>query len=47
MNSVVLAESQGNCALVRIVRLQIFDRSDNMHFTVHLKKKKKKKKKTN
>ena len=36
MNSVVLVESQGNCALVRIVRLQKFDRRDNMIFTVHL-----------
>ena len=29
-------ESQGSCALVRIVRLQKFDRRDNMIFTVHL-----------
>ena len=36
MNSVVLAESQGSCALVRIVLLQKFDRRDNMIFTVHL-----------
>ena len=36
MNSVVLFESQGSCALVRIVRLQKFDRRDNMIFTVHL-----------
>ena len=36
MNSVVLAESQGSCALVRIVLLQKFDRRDNMLFTVHL-----------
>ena len=36
MNSVVLEESQGSCALVRIVRLQKFDRRDNMMFTVHL-----------
>ena len=36
MNSVVLVESQGNCALVRIARLQKFDRMDNMIFTVHL-----------
>ena len=36
MNSVVLVESQGSCALVRIVRLQKFDRMDNMIFTVHL-----------
>ena len=36
MNSVVLVESQGNCALVRIARLQNFDRMDNMIFTVHL-----------
>ena len=36
MNSVVLVESQGSCALVRIVRLQKFDRRDNMIFTVHL-----------
>ena len=36
MNSVVLVESQGSCALVRIARLQIFDRRDNMIFTVHL-----------
>ena len=35
MNSVVLVESQGSCALVRIVRLQKFDRRD-MIFTVHL-----------
>ena len=34
MNSVVLVESQGSCALVRIVRLQKFDRRDNMIFTV-------------
>ena len=33
---VVLVESQGSCALVRIVRLQKFDRRDNMIFTVHL-----------
>ena len=36
MNSVVLVESQGSCALVRIVRLQKFDRRDNMIFTLHL-----------
>ena len=36
MNSVVLVESQGSCALARIVRLQKFDRRDNMIFTVHL-----------
>ena len=36
MNSVVLVESQGSCALVRIVLLQKFDRRDNMIFTVHL-----------
>ena len=36
MNSVVLVESQGSCAWVRIVRLQKFDRRDNMIFTVHL-----------
>ena len=36
MNNVVLEESQGSCALVRIVRLQKFDRRDNMIFTVHL-----------
>ena len=36
MNSVVLVESQGSCALVRILRLQKFDRRDNMIFTVHL-----------
>ena len=36
MNSVVLVESQGSCALVRIVRLQKFDRRDNTNFTVHL-----------
>ena len=36
MNSVVLVESQGSCALVRIVRLQKFDRRENMIFTVHL-----------
>ena len=36
MNSVVLEESQGSCALVRIVRLQKFDRRDTMIFTVHL-----------
>ena len=36
MNRVVLTESQGSCALVRIVRLQKFDRRDNMLFTVHL-----------
>ena len=36
MNSVVLVESQGSCALVRIVQLQKFDRRDNMIFTVHL-----------
>ena len=35
MNSVVLVESQGSCALVRIVRLQKFGRRD-MIFTVHL-----------
>ena len=35
MNSVVLAESQGSCALVRIVWLQKFDRRDNILFTVH------------
>ena len=29
MSSVVLVESQGSCALVRIVRLQKFDRRDN------------------
>ena len=34
--AVVLVESQGSCALVRIVRLQKFDRRDNMIFTVHL-----------
>ena len=33
---VVLVESQGSCALLRIVRLQKFDRRDNMIFTVHL-----------
>ena len=33
MNSVVLVESQGSCALVRIVRIQKFDRRDNMIFT--------------
>ena len=32
MNSVVLVESQGSCAFVR---LQKFDRRDNMIFTVH------------
>ena len=36
MNSVVLVESQGSCALVRIARLQKFDRRDNIIFTVHL-----------
>ena len=37
MNSIVLAESQGgSCAFGRIVRLQKFDRRDNMLFTVHL-----------
>ena len=36
MNSVVLVESQGSCALVRIARLQKIDRRDNMIFTVHL-----------
>ena len=36
MNSVVLMESQGSCALVRIALLQKFDRMDNMIFTVHL-----------
>ena len=36
MNSIVLVESQGSCALVRIVWLQKFDRRDNMIFTVHL-----------
>ena len=36
MNSVVRVEGQGSCALVRIVRLQKFDRRDNMIFTVHL-----------
>ena len=36
MNSVVLVESQGSCALVRIVRLQKFDRRDTLIFTVHL-----------
>ena len=36
MNSVVLVKSQGSCALVRIFRLQKFDRRDNMIFTVHL-----------
>ena len=36
MNSVVLVESQGSCALVRMVRLQKFDWRDNMIFTVHL-----------
>ena len=36
MNSVVLVESQGSRALVRIVRLQKIDRRDNMIFTVHL-----------
>ena len=36
MNSVVLVESQGSCVLVRIVRLQKFDRRDSMIFTVHL-----------
>ena len=36
MNSVVLVESQGSCALVRILRLQKFDRRDIMIFTVHL-----------
>ena len=36
VNSVVLVESQGSCALVRIARLQKFDRRDNMIFTVHL-----------
>ena len=34
--AVVLVESQGSCALDRIVRLQKFDRRDNMIFTVHL-----------
>ena len=34
--AVVLVESQGSCALVRIVRLQKFDRRDNMIFAVHL-----------
>ena len=34
--AVVLVESQGSCALVRIVRLQKFDRRDNMIFSVHL-----------
>ena len=34
--AVVLVESQESCALVRIVRLQKFDRKDNMIFTVHL-----------
>ena len=34
--AVVLVESQGSCALVRIVQLQKFDRRDNMIFTVHL-----------
>ena len=29
-------ESEGSCALVRIVRLQKFDRKDSMIFTVHL-----------
>ena len=36
MNSVVLVERQGSCALVRIVRLQKIDRRDNMICTVHL-----------
>ena len=36
MNSVVLVESQGSCALVRIARLQKFDKRDNMIFTVYL-----------
>ena len=36
MNSVVLVESQGSCALVRIIRLQKFDRRDSTIFTVHL-----------
>ena len=36
MNSVVLVDSQGSCALVRIVRLQKFDRGHNTIFTVHL-----------
>ena len=37
MNSVVLVENQGSCALVRIARLQKFERRrDNMIFTVHL-----------
>ena len=36
MNSVVLVESKVSCALVRIERLQKFDRRDNMIFTVHL-----------
>ena len=36
MNSVVLVESQGSYALVRIVQLQKFDRRDNIIFTVHL-----------
>ena len=36
MNSVVLVERQGRCALVRIARLQKFDRRNNMIFTVHL-----------
>ena len=36
MNSVVLVESQGSCALVRIARLQKFDRRDNIIFRVHL-----------
>ena len=36
MNSVALVQSQGSCALVRIVRLQKVDRRDNMIFTVHL-----------
>ena len=34
--AVVLVESQGSCALVRIVRLQKFDRRDNIIFAVHL-----------
>ena len=36
MNSVVLVESQGSCAFVRIARLQKFDKRDNIIFTVHL-----------
>ena len=36
MNSVVLVESQESCALVRIARLQKFDRRDNMILAVHL-----------